>query len=83
MIVAMKNFVKRSRPKRYMARDAAYPVGGHPGIYFASRPSPYPITTQQRKVRNVAAECGIKKGMKKAPLQLSMRDCVGPKMRKS
>ena len=72
----------KRRPKVYKARDAAYPVGGNPGYYIASRPRPYPMTAQQRKVKTVAADCGIKPGISKADLQMKMKDCVGPKMRK-
>lgn len=72
----------KKRPKQYRARDAAYPTGGNPGFYIASRPRPYPLTPQQRKVREVAATCGISKGISKADLQRKMVDCVGPKMRR-
>ena len=73
-------YIKR-RPKAYMAKDAAYIVGGNRGFVLSSLPSDYPITPQQKKVRDVAHGCGIKKGMKKAELQKAMVDCVGPKMR--
>lgn len=72
----------KRRPKAYKARDAAYIVGGNAGFYIASRPRPYPMTPQQKRVKNVAEECGIKSGIKKADLQTKMKECVGPKMRK-
>lgn len=72
----------KSRPKRYKASDAAYAVGGNGGAVIAMRPGPYPLTPQQRKVRDVASKCGIKPGMKKAALQTAMVECVGPAMRK-
>ncbi len=72
----------KRRPKAYKARDAAYVVGGNRGFYIASLPRAYPRTSQQTKIARVAAECGIKKGIKKADLQMKMVDCVGPKMRK-
>ena len=72
----------KRRPSAYKARDAAYVVGGNPGYYIASRPRPYPMTPQQKKVANVASECGIKPGIEKADLQTKMKECVGPKMRK-
>lgn len=71
----------KRRPKVYKARDAAYPTGGNRGFYIASLPRPYPLTRQQSKVKGVALECGLKKGMSKADLQTKMVDCVGPKMR--
>jgi len=72
----------KRRPKAYKARDAAYQVGGNRGYYIASLPRPYPMTSQQRKVANVASECGIRPGISKADLMNKMKDCVGPKMRK-
>lgn len=71
----------KRRPSQYRAVDAPYPVGGNAGFYIASRPRPYPLTSQQRKVRDVASTCGIKKGMDKRALMTAMVECVGPKMR--
>lgn len=82
-LVSMAAFTApKRRPKAYKARDAAYIVGGNPGYYIASRPRPYPMTPQQAKVSKVADECGIKPGIKKADLQMKMKECVSPKMRK-
>ena len=81
-IITLSNLVIRKRPKAYKARDAAYSVGGKRGFYLSSFPRPYPMTSSQRKVREVADACGIKSGIKKADLQIKMKDCVGPKMRK-
>lgn len=72
----------KRRPSSYKARDAAYTVGGNRGYYIAALPRPYPMTAQQRKVANVANECGITKGISKADLQRKMKECVGPKMRR-
>ncbi len=72
----------KSRPKRYKAKDAAYAVGGNGGAVIAMRPGPYPLTSQQRRVKDVASKCGIKPGISKAALQKAMVDCVGPAMRK-
>lgn len=54
----------------------------HSGFVLAMYPHPYPKTSQQRKVSNVAKECGIKKGINRNDLVSKMIDCVGPKMRK-
>jgi len=72
----------KRRPRAYKARDAAYTVGDNPGFYIASLPRPYPLTPQQAKVKRVAEECGITKGISKADLQRKMKECVGPKMRR-
>jgi len=78
----MGGFYVKSRPSAYKAKDAAYTVGGNAGLVLARLPAPYPITAQQKKVRDVASGCGIKKGISKAVLQKAMVDCVGPKLRK-
>ncbi len=72
----------KRRPSVYKARDAAFATGGNNGFYIAALPRPYPMTSQQRKVKNVAVDCGIARGISKADLQRKMVDCVGPKMRK-
>lgn len=53
----------------------------HSGYYLARLPRDYPMTLQQRKVRDVARSCGIHKGMGRGALVTAMLDCVGPKMR--
>jgi hypothetical protein len=70
----------KRRPKPYRAVDAAYQTGGNAGFYIASRPRPYPLTSQQKKVKNVARECGVHAGISKRELQDKMKSCVGPKM---
>ncbi|MHB8084347.1 MAG: hypothetical protein ACYDHZ_00780 [Dehalococcoidia bacterium] len=72
----------KRRPAAYKARDAAYQTGGNAGYYIAARPRPYPMTAQQKKVKNAADTCGIKAGIKKSDLQIKMKECVGPAMRK-
>lgn len=82
-LISLTNFSQlKSRPKAYKARDAAYSTGGNRGFYIAALPRPYPLTSQQKKVKTIAADCNIKRGMTKSDLQKAMVDCVGPKMRK-
>lgn len=81
-IISLSGFsAPKRRPKRYKARDAAYSVGGNAGFYIAARPRPYPMTRQQIRVKDVAEKCKVHAGMKKADLQMAMKDCVGPAMR--
>jgi len=72
----------KRRPKSYRAVDAPYQVGGNRGYYIAALPRPYPINAPQRRVRDAARECGIKKGMSKRDLMNAMVDCVGPRMKR-
>ena len=73
----------RRRPKQYRAVDAPYAVGGNKGYYMASFPRAYPMTLQQRRVRDVARECGIRSGMSKRELMTQMKECVGPGMKRA
>ena len=82
-LISLREFTApKARPRRYKAKDAAYAVGGNTGYYIASRPRPYKMTPQQKKVKKVAEECGIKRGMNKADLMTKMIDCIKPKMQK-
>ena len=75
-------FFPKRRPKQYRAVDAPYAVGGNKGYYIASFPRAYPISGPQRKVKNVATECGIHSGISKRELMTAMKECVGPRMRR-
>lgn len=75
-------FHPKRRPKAYRAVDAAYQTGGNKGFYLSSFPRAYPMTPQQRKVKSSAQECGIRPGISKRDLQVAMKECVGPKMRR-
>lgn len=79
MIISMGSLVKRTRPRRYKAKDAPYPVGGNSGIYLASFPRPYPKTSQQRKIGDAARACGIKAGISKGELMKAMKECIPTK----
>lgn len=66
----------KRRPKAYKASDAAYQVGGNRGYYIAALPRDYPLTSQQKKVRDAAHSCGIKPGISKKVLQTAMKECI-------
>jgi predicted transcriptional regulator len=72
-------YIKR-RPKAHKLEDIT--THQHSGMVLAMLPSSYPMTAPQRKVSNVAKECGIKTGMNRRDLIHKMIDCVGPKMKK-
>jgi len=79
MIISLGDLVKRSRPRRYKAKDAPYPVGGNKGLYLAAFPKPYPKTPQQKKIGEAARACGIKAGISKAELMKAMKECIPTK----
>lgn len=74
-----RGFYVKARPASYQSDGMT--VGGNKGWVISSLPRSYPKTAQQKKVGNVAAECGIRKGISRAELRKKMIDCVGPKMR--
>jgi len=69
----------KQRPGTY--KSDGMTVGGNSGWVLSSKPRKYPITSQQKKVRDAAKECGIKTGMSRSALRTAMVDCVGPIMR--
>lgn len=79
ILTTMPGYIKR-RPRPHKLGPIT--TRQHSGFVLARFPKDYPITAPQRKVRNVAAECGIKKGISRNDLVGKMIDCVGPKMRK-
>lgn len=48
----------------------------HPGMVIASFPKPYPLTGPQKRVRDAARGCGIKKGMSRSSLVDAMVNCI-------
>jgi len=50
------------------------------GFYVARLPRPYPLNAPQRRVRDVARQCNIHKGMNRGTLVKAMIECVGPAM---
>jgi len=48
----------------------------HSGMVLAAYPKDYPLTSQQKRVRDAARACGIKKGMSRGALVTAMVDCI-------
>jgi len=70
-------YAKR-RPKSH--KQEGYTVGGNPGYVIAAYPRDYPMTNQQKKVRDAARSCGIKKGMSRKALMDAMITCIPGKV---
>lgn len=71
--IAELGYAKR-RPKAH--KQEGYTVGGNAGYVIAAYPRDYPITSQQKKVRDAAKSCGIRKGMSRKALMDAMVDCI-------
>lgn len=72
----LKHMVIAERPGAYKASDAAYQTGGNDGFYLKSAPEFDSLTSQQKKVREAAKECGIEAGISKSELQEKMKNCI-------
>ncbi|MDP2659874.1 MAG: hypothetical protein Q8R28_04005 [Dehalococcoidia bacterium] len=75
-VISLRGMVIRKRPKSYMAKDAAYSVGGRSGHVLAFPPVFKKKTSQQQRIANAARACGIQRGISKRDLQTAMRDCI-------
>lgn len=70
----------------YMKRSPKFTKGDMAGmgsgkkIVYARLPKPYPITSQQRKVRDAAASCGIHRGISRRELIDKMSTCMKGKI---
>jgi hypothetical protein len=74
IVKSLSGMVIKPRPGRYNLEG--YQVGGKAGYVIAQRPRAYPITPQQRKMRDVARGCGIQKGMTRRALVTAMKTCI-------
>lgn len=79
ILTSLPGYIKRS-PKSHKLGPIT--TTNHRRWVLATYPRSYPITAPQRKVRDVAHDCGIKSGISRNDLITKMIDCVGPKMRK-
>lgn len=52
----------------------------NPGFVLSSLPGKYPLTSQQRKVKEAAKACGIHTGMSRSALVTAMRQCLPGKI---
>jgi hypothetical protein len=68
----------KKRPKAYQSDGMT--VGGNRGFVLASYPSAYPLTSQQRKVKEAARACGIVKGISRRELRDKMVNCMSTKL---
>lgn len=70
-------YIKRS-PKFTKGDMAGMGKGNK--IVFARMPKDYPLTSQQKKVRDAAAACGIKRGISRKDLIDKMKSCMKGKL---
>jgi hypothetical protein len=72
----MPGYIK-SRPRPHKLEGIT--TQQHEGYVLAKFPKHYPITAPQKKVRDAAKACGIKKGMSRKALVDAMLTCVAGK----
>lgn len=68
----------KKRPKSHRLESIV--TRQHEGFVLSAYPSSYPMTSQQRKVKEAAKACGIHKGMSRGALVTAMRDCIPGKL---
>ena len=64
----------KSRPKAHKLEGIT--TKQHAGFVLSSLPKPYPLNSAQKRVKDAAAACGIKKGMSRAALVTAMHTCI-------
>lgn len=64
----------KSRPKSHKLEGIT--TTQHAGMVLSSYPKPYPMNAPQKRVRDAAKACGIKKGMSRSALVGAMVDCI-------
>lgn len=78
ILVIIKSFKAvgylKSRPRSHKLEGIT--TRQHGGMVIASLPKDYPLTSQQKKVRDAARACGIKKGMSRSSLVDAMINCI-------
>ncbi len=79
IITNVKKFgYMKSRPKAHKLEGIT--TKQHGGMVLSAYPRPYPITSQQKKVRDAAKACDIHKGMKRSDLVDKMVNCMKGKI---
>lgn len=73
ILTTLPGYIKR-RPASHKLESIT--TRQHSGFVIAKYPRDYPLTTQQKKVRDAAHACGIKKGMSRSALVTAMVDCI-------
>ncbi len=71
---SLTGFVIKRRPGPH--RLEGITTKRNPGFVVAALPGKYPLTPQQRKVRDAAKQCGIQTGMSRSALVTAMRTCI-------
>jgi hypothetical protein len=65
----------------FKSRPAPHKLEGittrqHSGIVLTAYPKDYPLTSQQKKVRDAARSCGIHTGISRSALVKAMTECI-------
>jgi hypothetical protein len=73
ILTTMPGYIKR-RPAPHKLEGIT--TRQHEGYVLAKYPRDYPITAPQRRVKNAAKTCGIKKGISRRDLVDKMINCI-------
>jgi hypothetical protein len=78
MILTTRPGYVKSRPKAHKLEGIT--TKQHEGFVLAKYPRDYPLTSQQKKVKDAARGCGIKKGISRRELVDKMVNCMPGKL---
>jgi hypothetical protein len=78
ILKSMTGMYLKTRPKAH--RLEGITTKQHAGFVLARLPKSYPMTSQQRKVKDAARSCGIHTGISRSALVTAMRDCMPGKI---
>jgi hypothetical protein len=73
----LSGYYVKSRPKAH--RLEGITTRQHAGFVLSRLPKEYPLTAQQRRVKEAAKSCGIHTGMSRSALVTAMKDCISSK----
>ena len=71
---SLPGYYIKGRPKAH--RMEGITTRQHAGFVLSRLPKDYPLTSQQRRVKEAAKACGIHSGISRSALITAMRDCI-------
>ncbi len=71
---SLSGYYIKGRPKAH--RLEGITTRQHAGFVLSRLPKEYPLTSQQRRVKEAAKSCGIHTGISRSALVTAMKDCI-------
>ncbi len=71
---SLSGYYIKGRPKAH--RLEGITTRQHAGFVLSRLPKAYPLTSQQRRVKDAAKACNIHTGISRSALVTAMKDCI-------